>query len=297
MDKQVIFTKSERFMCLDNLEQDNPFRMTNGISLDYCGMEQCEQNHRFGPFIRESFLIHIVFDGYGTYTRGGKSFRLEKGQAFLIYPEEVTVYEADKLQPWSYVWVGFHGYRSEELLYKMGFSKTNPVIVVKQLEREKECVQDILKATRLNSIDELRRTSGLFQLFALLMEDNEAYLNNTNHDYPSAVYVKYAMDYMKLHMKEKVKIDELAEFIGISRSHLTNSFKKECKMSPQEYLIQLRMEHAAYLLKDSTKPIHLIAEESGYKDSLSFSKIFKQKYKLSPTQYRETSVTLMELEK
>jgi len=297
MERQVRFTQSEKYTCLDDLEQDNKFSLTSGISLDYCGREQCESGHRFGPFVRESYLIHIVYEGRGTYTRGEKVFSLEKGQAFLIYPEEVTVYEADANEPWSYVWVGFHGYRSDEFLEKMGFSKDNPVVSLKQVEKEKDCIMDMLKATRLNSMDELRRISELFQLFAYMMEDNENYVGKENHDYPSTAYVKYAMDYMKLHIKEKIKIDELADFIGISRSHLTNSFKKECKMSPQEYLIQLRMEHAAYQLKHSSKPIHLVAEESGYEDSLSFSKIFKQRYKISPKGYRDSSIEVIELNK
>jgi transcriptional regulator GlxA family with amidase domain len=179
----------------------------------------------------------------------------------------------------------------------MGFTKENPVITLKHLEEEKECIMNMLKAKRLTSVDELRRISQLFELFAIMMDDNEKYAGKDKHDYPSVTYVKYAMDYMSLHMKEKIKIDELADTIGISRSHLTGSFKKELKMSPQEYLIHLRMEHAIYMLKNTSEPIHIIAAESGYEDSLSFSKIFKQKYHMSPKVYRESQVELIQTDK
>lgn len=297
MERQVRFTQSAKYTCLDDLEQDNEFNITSAISLDYCGIEQCENSHKFGPFIRKSFLIHIVYEGKGTYTIGEKVFYLEKGQAFLIYPEEETVYEADCENPWCYVWVGFHGYRSEEFIDKMGFTKENPVISLKHIDEEKECIMNMLKATRLTSIDELRRISELFELFALMMEGNENYAGKEKHDYPSVTYVKYAMDYMRAHIKEKIKIDELADAIGISRSHLTGSFKKELKLSPQEYLIYLRMENAAYMLKNSAEPIQNIAAECGYEDSLSFSKIFKQKYNMSPKAYRDSQVELIHLDK
>lgn len=294
MERHVGYTESARFGCLEDLEQDNQFNLTSAISLDYCGWEQCEKGFQFGPYVRDQYVIHIIYEGKGTYTVGKKDFHLEKGQAFLIYPEIETVYKADMKKPWCYTWVGFHGYRSVEFAEKMGFTKENPVITLKHLEKEKECIMNMLKAKKLTSVDELRRISNMFDLFALIMDDNEKYVGKENHDYPSVTYVKYAMDYMMLHMKENIKIDELADTIGISRSHLTGSFKKELNMSPKEYLIHLRMEHATYMLKNTSEPIHVIALESGYQDSLSFSRIFKQKYDMSPKVYRESQVELIQ---
>lgn len=294
MERYVGFTRSARFTCLEDLEQDNQLSLTSAISLDYCGWETCEKNYKFGPYKRENYVIHIIYEGKGSYTVGDKVFQLKKGQAFIIYPEMETLYKADIKEPWCYAWVGFHGYRSEEFIHKMGFTKENPTIYLKQMEEEKECIINMLRARRLTSIDELKRTGDLFALFALMMEDNEAYTSKENHDYPSVTYVKYAMDYMRINIKEKIKIDELAEMIGISRSHLSGSFKKELNMSPQEYLIHLRMGNAAYLLKNTTEPIQIIASECGYEDSLFFSKIFKQKYNMSPTAYRSVHIELIQ---
>ncbi|OYP09276.1 AraC-like protein [Lachnotalea glycerini] len=297
MERYVGYTQSARFTCLEDLELDNQFSLTSAISLDYCGCERCEKSYKFGPYKRENYVIHIIYEGKGSYTVGDQVFQLEKGQAFIIYPEIETLYRADIIEPWCYAWVGFHGYRSEEFIKKMGFSKEKPIIHLKHVEQEKACIINMLKAKRLTSIDELRRISELFELFALMMENNENYAGKENHDYPSATYVKYAMDYMRLNIKEKIKIDELADTIGISRSHLTGSFKKELNMSPQEYLIHLRLENATYLLKNTTKPIRIVASESGYEDSFFFSKIFKQKYNISPKAYRAMQVEVIQTDK
>ena len=58
-------------------------------------------------------------------------------------------------------------------------------------------------------------------------------------------------------------------------------------MSPQEFLMNFRMEKAASLLCDTQSPINAIAYEVGYVDALSFSKAFKRRYGMSPSEFRE----------
>jgi AraC-like DNA-binding protein len=98
---------------------------------------------------------------------------------------------------------------------------------------------------------------------------------------------------MMSHRKEKIKIDDIAKTIGISRGYLTGSFKKELGVSPQEYLINFRLEYAASLIRKTSSPIGDIAAEVGYNDSMAFSKAFKQKFKMSPTAFRDAKVELI----
>ena len=112
------------------------------------------------------------------------------------------------------------------------------------------------------------------------------------HTYPGTVYVKHAMEYIKHHYREKIKINELAEYIGINRSYLTNMFKKTIGCSPQEYLVEFRMEKAKNLLKNTDMPINAVAAAVGYQDQLAFSKIFKQNFTVSPKEYRKTKEEL-----
>ena len=71
---------------------------------------------------------------------------------------------------------------------------------------------------------------------------------------------------------EKVKINELADYIGVNRSYLTSSFKKAVGCSPQEYLVNLRMEKAKNLLKNTDMPINAVAAAVGYQDQLHFQR-------------------------
>jgi len=63
-------------------------------------------------------------------------------------------------------------------------------------------------------------------------------------------------------------------------------------MSPQEYLINFRIEIASELLRTTTEPIGSIAVAVGYSDPLTFSKAFRKKTNMTPTEYRKMSVEL-----
>ncbi|MDO5550738.1 MAG: helix-turn-helix transcriptional regulator, partial [Lachnospiraceae bacterium] len=57
-------------------------------------------------------------------------------------------------------------------------------------------------------------------------------------------------------------------------------------VSPQQYLLQYRLDMACQLLRTTELPIQDIAKRIGYDNQLTFSKMFKKKYEVSPKQYR-----------
>ena len=75
--------------------------------------------------------------------------------------------------------------------------------------------------------------------------------------------------------------------VGLSTSYLIRLFQRELDCTPHEYVIQLRMEHAKYLLKTTSMPVKKIAEDSGYGSSSSFVSAFTEKVGIPPQQYRE----------
>ena len=107
------------------------------------------------------------------------------------------------------------------------------------------------------------------------------------YDYPYQIYVDQAVDYIQRNFKSNIKVNDLASYIGIDRSYLTNIFKKVTTLSPQEYLMNYRMEQAKNMLSGSEMKIGEIAEKVGYHDQLTFSKMFKKFVGISPTEYRE----------
>jgi AraC family transcriptional regulator of arabinose operon len=84
-----------------------------------------------------------------------------------------------------------------------------------------------------------------------------------------------------------VKISDVAKYVGLNRSYLTNIFKEKTGVSPQEYLIQCKLQMADKLLSETDNPIQEISRQVGYDNPLTFSKTFKKYYGNSPRAYRE----------
>ena len=64
--------------------------------LSFCGYAECELLHSYGPASRPNYILHYVMKGKGIYQVGENKYHLSEGQAFLIEPESLTFYQADR---------------------------------------------------------------------------------------------------------------------------------------------------------------------------------------------------------
>lgn len=95
------------------------------------------------------------------------------------------------------------------------------------------------------------------------------------------------IEFINTHYTQKDLTSEtLEKEFNLSRTALFNQIKKLTDMSFNEYVTGLRINHAIRLLKED-KTIGEIADCIGYSDQYYFSRIFKKKTGLSPSEYRE----------
>ena len=108
-------------------------------------------------------------------------------------------------------------------------------------------------------------------------------------------HVERAKDYVRKHYREKIYLDEIAESIGISPTHLSKLFKKETGQCLQDYINEERVFRAANLLMYSELSLMEIAEYVHFPSQSYFGKIFKQFKGVSPRifrdQYRAREIT------
>ena len=86
---------------------------------------------------------------------------------------------------------------------------------------------------------------------------------------------------------QKINLKELAGLSGYSSSRFSHLFFKVTGTSPIAYQRNIQLQHASELLIDSFDSIKSIALICGFEDSLYFSKVFKKKFGLSPSEYRK----------
>lgn len=93
---------------------------------------------------------------------------------------------------------------------------------------------------------------------------------------------------IKKHLDDSsLSIESLSSELGISRVHLHRKLKELCKLTPSIYLRNMRLEHAAYLLRTKRITIAEVAYAVGFSSHQYFSNCFKDFYGVSPIEYAD----------
>ena len=259
------------------------------ITLVHVGREDCRPYHAVSAS-RNEYILHFILSGEGFYSANGNTWYLGPGQMFLICPDTPVVYCADANNPWSYVWIGFKGIRVDTILKNCGFSKNRLMLPAPPDSNEyMECFDDFFKHRGTGFSEDLYRESILLKLFAILARHHTMHTQKDNHGqtgYSDNTYVNLAIDYINKTYMQGIGVSDVADSIGITRSHLNHVFQKELNISIQNFLIDFRMHKSANLLISTAMSIKEISDQVGYNDQLVFSKAFKKKFGVSPKSYR-----------
>jgi AraC family transcriptional regulator len=93
-------------------------------------------------------------------------------------------------------------------------------------------------------------------------------------------------DWMAEHVNEEVNLDRLAAQVGLSKFHFHRLFKSATGVSPSRYHINLRMNLARQLLRETKKGVVEVALDVGYTNPSHFAQLFRRETGLSPSDYR-----------
>lgn len=100
--------------------------------------------------------------------------------------------------------------------------------------------------------------------------------------------VEQIISYFEDHYSEKISLDQIAENMYLSPFYISKIFKSETGDTPIRRLIDIRLEKAMELLEDGWQgSIQEVAAKVGYDDAYHFSKLFKKRYGISPSQARK----------
>lgn len=93
--------------------------------------------------------------------------------------------------------------------------------------------------------------------------------------------------YVRHHLSDAVKTEDIAASLYLSRSHLSTRFKEETGMNLTEYIHHVKISEAKHLLAHTDKSLLLISNYLGYSSQSHFSRVFRKLTGLSPAEYRE----------
>ena len=125
----------------------------------------------------------------------------------------------------------------------------------------------------------------LYQFFSVLARGIE--IQQYADDTKESIHVQEAIAYIKNYYSQKITVEDIANHLALNRSYLYTIFKNSLGISPKEFLTEFRISRG----KEQLEPlpdlsVEEIAVSCGYRNSLAFGKVFKQKMGMTPTKYR-----------
>lgn len=249
-----------------------------------------------GITVQEHFHDWIEFvyiaSGKLRYTLGEKSFELRKGGFLMNDYNAMHGYSVTEDADVIFFQLK-HGY-IEQLA--PNFVSANIVCNFTESEASAEKKKNLLSLFSSavdcflgeGSLNELGFKSYVMLLTYFLIKDFSA-----EQIFPpeggicyNAEYTGLLLDYMHKHYQESITLNILSEKFHLSSAYISRLFKDGTGIGFKEYLNQIRLNNAVYLLLNTDKSLLDISVECGFPNNKSFIESFKQAYSQTPNQYR-----------
>lgn len=246
-----------------------PFSAEKTLHILGCGMykDVDQELKTIRPNGRNDF--HLLFAVHGQIDSFGRT--APERQGFFFYPNERQEYIYGIGEETLYYWIHFIGRDAESLLGKnfpRQFEYTAHFAEVCTILQMMINAMSYRKNYPKGYAEILLRA-----LLALL----------TSETLPTRFGKVLAMmrDFPKIYT-----LGDYANACSMSEGHFIRCFKNEVGTSPMAYRSELQIEHAKQLLTQTALPIVTVAEMSGFGDAMYFSRAFKKKTGIAPTEYR-----------
>ena len=259
--------------------------LSNEFSIDHYGKHARLPNESYGPSKREYYLIHFITSGKGLYRVKGKNYILNKGECFLIRPDEETYYKSDENDPWEYYFIAFGGTMSKKIIDSIEWID-GYILKVKDVDFVISVMKNICYNRKNGIWNDYMVLGNAYRLVGALIKSGKkgALLEMTDE---KDKLLNKAIDYIKENYSEDLSVLSVARDVNMHRVSLYRLFKEKLNLSIEKYIQNYRMSKAAYLLTNSDLSIQRIGESVGLFDYPHFCRQFKKYYNFTPGEYRK----------
>lgn len=229
---------------------------------------------------RVDYHLVLVVKGSLEVMYHGEMFYLGKGGVFIYEPGAEHYYRA--LTAASTFWIHFAGTAVCEI-----FSDMDITAGVYESDAGAAATDEFRILVRRNgSTNESKLVLGtLLNLLALISDGVRRSKHSEKRG--DVENIDSIIEYMNMNYEKKLTVSTLAEMAGYSVSRFLHLFSETIGKPPMRYLRDIRLANACELLDTSEYPVSKIADLCGFNDPLYFSRVFADKYGLSPSVYRK----------
>ncbi|WP_127580333.1 AraC family transcriptional regulator [Paenibacillus koleovorans] len=244
--------------------------------------------------------MYYIWQGLGSYLVGNQVYTLQPGTLIITKP-----YIAHKvLQTKPDLGVCRHNFIWHENLlacYRFDCPDAN---LLKRTNAESICIyssgseREMIESIFYLANEELKNKSSGYSdilrslIVQLLTICSRIYSRNKPDELPRPdtntlpPEIVFLIQYIGSRFQQQLSLEKLSELVHMNPTYMTTLFRKHTGFSIGKFIIQKRIHHAKKMLIETSMPIGMIAQESGFTYSSHFIKMFKQNVGLTPEAFR-----------
>ena len=228
-----------------------------------------------------------------TYVDQGSLHSVAEGQDLLLKQGDLVIYGANQwhmqysdigVAP-GFVTISFslEGMGLESLLNRKFTAPQNVVTLLQNMLREQERMDDYSGDIILSQLNLL-----LLTLLREVVAPKGGKLQTSNAIHSENEIIRQAQQYISSHIREKLSVPLVARQVDVSPSYLTALFHKNLQISPGEYIRRIKLQESKQMIRENNLNFTEIAAELQYSTVHHFSRQFKEKFGITPTEYAKS---------
>ncbi|MFB6341101.1 helix-turn-helix domain-containing protein [Saccharicrinis sp. FJH2] len=235
--------------------------------------------------VMDEYQINYITEGSGIIETRHGTFPIIPGTIIVIRPGEWHRYRPSKETGWKEHYVGFQGEYADHIFSNGFFHDSKPVIHIGFQDQILKSFYSIFDVVRDEKAGYQQVASGI--LIQLLGSIISCVKNKDFEGKDIERKIRKARLYFRDNLNKNIDVEELAAELNIGYSYFRRMFKKFTGISPVQYHLMLRLQRAKDLLVSTDMSVKEIALGLGFQSIFYFTRIFKKKMGVPPTDLRK----------
>lgn len=259
------------------------------FAVDMAGISYCDGSYAIRRNQSPYMVAEYIIKGEGVIVLNGRKYTAREGDIYLLVPGEDHYYYSDSKNPWEKIWFNAMGTVINSLLQEYNPGK----MFIFHNAGGREYFQKIVDIGNDRNYSAAEKHQKAAIVFHELLQ--HLYKSFYGEEQLYAKETVLLREYMENHVTENISLKEMSDLVYLSESQVVRIFKRDLKMTPHEYSLNLKLEQSRKMLQNTRLLVREIADYLGFCDEHYFSYIFKKKTGLSPLEYRKQGMGEQEL--
>ncbi len=243
------------------------------------------------PHMHEAIEIIYVTDGTVEIGVGQELYHMDKGDFAIVFPNVIhhyQVFDSGKNKAIYLFWEPSLSMSFYDNLQK--YSPEYPIIKKENLHTD--VVKTIKAFVNLSDSNTMLIQAYMQLILAHVFSDMKMVEKDTIGG-DDLIYK--AVEYVAKYFNEEISLDKMACDLCVSKYVLSRLFAKTFHCNFNKYVNNVRLNYVATLLETSNDSITNIGLDAGFESQRTFNRVFKEKYKMTPREYRNKIHTVNSL--